>query len=186
MRLIFCFSLFLFPVLIFAQPSDIKQRPVVDYEDKSASTIGKPFPDFSVVTLDGKTVSEQALKGKVTLVNFWFEGCAPCRAELDALCKLYAKYKDNPNVELISFTKDDVEIAKKAVQKYNIPYVVCALPSKECNRLKYEQGSYPTNIIVDRSGNIAYFKSGGYVDKEKVEQYFEEVLKPKILELLAN
>ena len=179
----FCFSLF--PCLVFAQPNANKQRPTVDIEYDTDLAVGKQFLSFSAVTLDGETVNEQSLKGKVTLVNFWFEGCPPCVAEFDAISSLYCKYKDNPNIEVISFTKDDTEVARKAVKDHGIPYAVCALSSKECSRLKFEIGGYPANMIVDKQGNIVYLHTGGYADKEKAVSHILEVEK-KMLEELAK
>jgi peroxiredoxin len=41
---------------------------------------GAPSPAFSVRTIDGKTISSSELRGKVVVLNFWFIGCAVCRA----------------------------------------------------------------------------------------------------------
>ncbi|MGN6445789.1 TlpA family protein disulfide reductase [Amnibacterium sp.] len=48
---------------------------------------------FSGTTVDGSTFSSKQYLGKVLVVNFWYAGCPPCRAEaptLDALATRYA------------------------------------------------------------------------------------------------
>ena len=35
---------------------------------------------FTGELFDGKTVTAESLRGKPVLLNFWYAGCAPCRA----------------------------------------------------------------------------------------------------------
>jgi cytochrome oxidase Cu insertion factor (SCO1/SenC/PrrC family) len=74
--------------------------------------IGAPLPDFEAVDIDGRKVSASRLKGKVTVINFWFKECAPCVAEIPQLNQLVAKYGDE-EVNFIALSKD----AKAEVQK---------------------------------------------------------------------
>ncbi len=38
--------------------------------------------EFSGADGHGEQISEQQFRGSVTVVNFWYAGCAPCRAEI--------------------------------------------------------------------------------------------------------
>ncbi|MDR3324789.1 MAG: TlpA family protein disulfide reductase [Spirochaetaceae bacterium] len=40
----------------------------------------RPARDWTLKTLDGKTVSLTSLRGRVVFLNFWAAWCPPCRA----------------------------------------------------------------------------------------------------------
>ena len=58
----------------------------------ASSATQQAFPPM--VTLDGKPVSREQLRGKVVLINFWASWCAACRTELPSLERLAAKHRD--------------------------------------------------------------------------------------------
>ena len=143
---------------------------------------GKLYPSFTVVSLEGKTITEKELTGKVTIVNFWFHYCEPCVAEFDALNDLYRKLKDNPAFRFISFTSDSSDDAKESVGKYKLSFPICPVSEQECFRLNLNQG-FPTTIIIDKAGRMALLKSGGYTEKEKVLKDIA-IYEQKIMDLL--
>lgn len=57
-------------------------------------------------TVNGKQFSTASLKGKVILVDFWATWCAPCKAELPRVKKLYAQYKDK-GLEVVGVSCDN-------------------------------------------------------------------------------
>ena len=83
------------------------------------ANIGKQFPDFKVTGFDGNNFSNSDLKGKITLINFWFEGCHPCVAEFAALNNLFKKFYGNKSFNFVSFTFEDSSDIKKYLK--NIP-----------------------------------------------------------------
>lgn len=159
-------------------------QPDFDFEQRDSIfflKIGIPFPDFTLTNTSGDVFSEKDMKGKITVINFWFKSCIPCIAELSALNKLFLKFKDHPDFLLLSFTTDSHEIAKEAINKFNILFDVYPTTKKECDRL-FCMG-FPTSIIIDKLGTILFHHVGGHTEKEKVAEYFEE-LEDKIDNLL--
>ena len=175
MKSIFLFS-FLFLVLFsFAQTDTTKKIPVF----RETQVIGKPFPLFYVKS-GNATWTNDSLKGKVVFINFWFENCPPCVAEMGPLNELYQKLKGHPNVAFLSFSFESQEKLKALKTKYNIPYTVATINHGECYRLNQDHG-FPTSIILDKNGVIKFLKTGGYIDKEKVHKFITEEIYKKIL-----
>jgi thiol-disulfide isomerase/thioredoxin len=53
------------------------------------------IPELTMKTLDGRTITNKDLAGKVVVFNFWATWCPPCRAEIPDLIKLQEQYKDH-------------------------------------------------------------------------------------------
>jgi thiol-disulfide isomerase/thioredoxin len=137
------------------------------------------FRDFSGTTTAGKIFTQDSLKNKVTFINFWFEHCAPCIAEFDALNNLYNKYRNNPAFQFISVTYEKNEDIKRIARKYNMDYPVISMESDKIYQLIFNLG-FPTSIIVDQSGKISFIISGGFVEKERIQQAFDKIFSKQI------
>ena len=68
--------------------------------------VGKPFDLAFTDAISGSEISMKGLKGKVVVIDFWATWCGPCVAEMPALKKLYAEYKDK-GVEFIGVSLDN-------------------------------------------------------------------------------
>jgi len=53
------------------------------------------LPEFRAVTLDGRTVEPESLRGKVAVVDFWATWCGPCVEEMPGLRKIDRRYGDD-------------------------------------------------------------------------------------------
>lgn len=60
---------------------------------RTSALMGKPAPEFSYTTFDGKTVDLASLNGKPVMVNFWGSWCIPCKDEAPVLQKAWATYQ---------------------------------------------------------------------------------------------
>ena len=112
--------------------------------------------NFNLTTLDGKQINIDSLKGKPTLINFWFIKCSPCVAELPELNKLKTIFKDSINY--ISITYDTEIEVKEFLKTHKIDYelVVNAKPITDKLGLKW----FPRNIFLDKKGKIVKVESG--------------------------
>lgn len=132
---------------------------------------GKPAPDFTLRTLDGKKVSLSELKGKVVLVNFWATWCPPCREEMPLFEKVYKKYKDKGFEILAVSTDSSVEPVKKFVEEFNVSFPVL-LDDGKVSSLYSIQG-LPTSFLIDREGKVVKVRLGKY---KEIERDLKEIL----------
>jgi len=171
------------PGLLSAQAPAPPPASFPDTESVSKNSIGLFYPEFTATSLDGEVFTDKQLKEKVTVINFWFATCIPCIAEMEALNKLYEKFENNEKFRFLSFTFDKPEVAEKAVKKHAILFPVCSVNMEESKRLALNLG-FPTNIIVDQQGKMAFIKSGGKRDKEASAREVEKM--EKIIEQLLS
>ena len=146
------------------------------------AAFGHPYPEFKV-TNENKAVDNQSIKGKVVLINFWFEGCHPCMTEMDALNGLFKKLDSNKDFLFISLTWDEKETVKRVKEKYGLAFEVFSASAKECQRLNFGCG-YPTSIVLDKSGIVKYRHSGGSIKIEEANEFIEKTLMSEIQSLL--
>lgn len=140
--------------------------------------VGKPMP-FTVVTLDGKKVTNEMFEGKVILVDFWATWCAPCIQELPILKETYRKYKEK-GFEIVSISVDEELDALTAfLENQPLPWVVASdvktveadLPSPA---EQYGISSIPAMILVGKDGKVIAPQIRG----EEVEEKLAELLGP--------
>lgn len=117
-------------------------------------------PNFKMTDLNGNEISSENTKGKVVVLNFWFTACKPCVAEIPELNEVYEKYKDNTEVVFAAVTFDNEKVVQPFLKKFPLHYPVVANANDICDSFKIM--GYPTNIVLDKKGNIYDKKVGGF------------------------
>jgi peroxiredoxin len=112
---------------------------------------GQRAPGFDLPLLDGGTVSLDALRGKVVLVNFWATWCAPCEAEMPAMQRLYESLRER-GFELVAISvdagRDEVETFRERIP---ITFPIALDPEKRAAGA-YQSHRFPESFLVDREG----------------------------------
>lgn len=136
--------------------------------------VGDRFPDFSATDISGKSWNNADVNGKVMVLNLWFTGCGPCRAEMPEL----SSWKDKmPDVMFFSSTYETPEVARQVLDKVIFNWIPLVNDSQFKN---YIGGNgYPLTIVVDKDGKIAAFEYGTSPEQRAR-------LKNKILELRSG
>ena len=74
---------------------------------------------FAFVNQDGQVFSQENIKGKVAIVNFFFTTCTSvCPRMNNNLKPAYEAFKNNPNVLLLSFTSDPQRDSTSVLKRY--------------------------------------------------------------------
>lgn len=145
--------------------------------------VGCKAPDFKVKSIEGVELSLDQLKGKVIVINFWFEGCAPCIAELPALNRLEEEY-ESKDVVFIAFSRDNALLIKDFLETRTFNYHIVSSDYNLTNDFCII-GGWPTNMVLDKNGILRQIFSGGHVD-EKANAYAYDKMKPIIDEYLFD
>lgn len=121
---------------------------------------GRPAPDFSGFTTDGKKVALSDLKGKAVYIDVWATWCAPCVAEIPFSKKLQKKFSPNDPVVFLNVSVDQNQVAWKKMVLADAGWkgthiVVPPVDGPSPVMSKYMIWGIPRFMLIDRSGNIA-------------------------------
>jgi len=119
----------------------------------------EPAPRFTAKTLDGEKFSNESLKGKVVLVQFWATWCQYCRRDQPSVDAIIGDYADKGLVVLAV----NVGEPKRKVKQYLAESPrACRIVLMEDTNLAalYAAKSYPLYVLIDREGNIAGRQNG--------------------------
>ena len=111
-------------------------------------------PDFTLQSLDGKTVRLSDFRGKAVLLNFWATWCSPCKIEMPWFVELQKQYGPE-GLQVVGVAMDDAstkEIADFA-KEMGVNYPV--LIGKESVGDAYGGVQFlPENFYIDRNGKV--------------------------------
>jgi thiol-disulfide isomerase/thioredoxin len=123
-----------------------------------ASNRGKAV-SWAGVTDHGDVLSSSNLSGIVTVINFWYAGCAPCRAEAKDLEKLYQKYLPK-KVQFVGVNvRDTAGTALAFDRAFGMSYPSIIDNNTGSVVLAFtgvvSPQAVPTTLVVDRNGRVA-------------------------------
>ena len=142
--------------------------------EKSTVQIGDIAPDFSAQNPEGKTLTLNDVKGKVTIIDFWASWCGPCRHENPNVVKMYNKYHAK-GLEIIGVSLDregqkDRWIQAIADDKLSWHHVSNLQFWQEPIARLYNVRSIPSTYILDQEGKIVAKDLRGQALENKVAE----------------
>jgi len=123
---------------------------------------GFQAPDFSVTDSNGQLVRLSDLRGRPVLLNIWASWCAPCRAEMPAMQRLYQDYQQR-GFEILAVnltTQDTPEKALAFANELGLTFPILFDSEGEAARL-YQVQSLPSSFFIDEQGIIRDVVIGG-------------------------
>ena len=163
------------PLIVFIVLGVVLYRGLsLNPQDLPSALVGKPMPVFNLPALKNpeRDLTEQALKGHISLVNVWGTWCPSCRYEHPYLVDL-AK-SDRFKLYGINW-KDDRDLAKEWLVKLGDPYQFSIFD--EFGKLAIDLGVYaaPETFVVDKQG-IIRMRFAGPIDANVWREKFEPVI----------
>jgi peroxiredoxin len=135
---------------------------------------GTVAPDFTLVTLDGKSVTLSDYRGKIVFLNFWATWCPPCVREMPSMENLHRAMKNHDFAILaVSIDMKSTYHVKSFIEKRKYSFPIMHDVSKDVAR-SYVVSGIPTTFIIDKKGVIEERLVGGRMwDSDKVVNYFK-------------
>ncbi|WP_415855610.1 TlpA family protein disulfide reductase [Sinomonas sp. G460-2] len=118
----------------------------------------KPPVSFKGTLYDGTSVDSASFAGHVTVLNFWFAACAPCRVEAPSLKQLHDEYSPKGVVFYGVNLRDEKGTADAFEQNFGITYpsfndqdgrVLLAVSGM------VPPGAVPTTLVLDKQGRVS-------------------------------
>ncbi len=125
----------------------------------AASKEKEPAPRFSATTTSGEKFTNDSIKGKVVLLEFWTTWCGFCADEAAFVDKIGRELSPKGLILLAI----DVGESKKTVKKYLEQHPRdCKIVLMEETNLAamYQATVYPIYVVIDRDGYIVGTQRG--------------------------
>jgi len=142
---------------------------------------GEPI-EFTGETVEGDAFDSADTLGEVTVVNFWYAGCAPCRVESPILEEVHQGYEsDAADVAFIGVNvRDQAGTAASFEKKYGVSFPsILDVESGEAQLAfagPVPPAAVPTTIVLDREGRVAARVLGQLTEASILESLVDRVL----------
>jgi thiol-disulfide isomerase/thioredoxin len=115
--------------------------------------VGQLAPDFTLQSLDGKTIRLSAFRGHPVWINFWASWCPPCRDEMPRLEGVYLTHVADGLVILGVAVHDSPADAGAFVKEVGVTYpIVLDEPGKVADQ--FRAVALPVQYWLDRDGIV--------------------------------
>jgi len=141
-------------------------------EIPTAPEVDAYAPDFSLPSLNDKTIHLSDYQGKVVLLNFWAVWCPPCRQEMPSIQQAYEQY--GSDLVVLSVNAGDAKTdAIDFKEEFGLTFEI-VLDSDYAVQDLFRVRGLPTTLIIDQQGIIQVVHIG-FMDDSQLDGYLDQV-----------
>jgi peroxiredoxin len=146
-----------------------QERDVIGGKKEPSRFVGMKAKDFKASTFEGKSTSLEALRGKLTLIDFWESWCSYCIMAMPGLNDLYKRYHER-GLNIIGVVTENQEKVQQIVLKQKIRYP--NVYAKKEVLEQYRVHARPRYLLINEAGTIV---ADDNLDKiiTEIETYFK-------------
>lgn len=141
----------------------------------TSDTIYHTIPDFSLVDQDSSIITQDILRGKIAVADFFFTSCPTiCPVMKVQMLRVYQKYQGNPEVVLMSHSIDPefdtVAVLRDFAERLEVTSTTWHfLTGKKEEIYKLGENGYIVTASEDAAAPGGFIHSGAFVliDKDK-------------------
>jgi cytochrome oxidase Cu insertion factor (SCO1/SenC/PrrC family) len=123
------------------------------------------LPPFDLRDLSGKRVTSAGLKGKPTLINFFFSTCVPCILEVKPLNQFAV---ERPKMNFLAVTFDEPATAREFAQRFGFRWRIVPGARDFIDLVRVK--NYPMMALFDANGRLLGTRNGGARDEFEAAQ----------------
>ena len=119
----------------------------------------EPAPRFRAKTMDGETITNDSIQGKVVLLQFWATWCQYCKRDMPALESIGHDFSSQG----LMILGVNVGESKKKVKQFleQSPRSSKVVLMEDTNLAAvFEAKSFPLYVLIDRNGKLAGTQTG--------------------------
>jgi len=115
--------------------------------------------EFRAEDIDGDTVSSADLRGDVVVLNFWYAGCPPCRAEAEYLNTVHDEFAGQDVAFIGVNVRDEKGTAEAFERTFGVDYPTVLDQRSGTMQLalsgQIAPNAVPATIVLDKQGRVA-------------------------------
>src|SRR5713226_5643752 len=119
----------------------------------------EPAPRFNATTTTGEKFTNDSIKGKVVLLEFWTTWCGFCADEAAFVDKIGHELADKGLILLAINVGESKKTVKKDLEQHPRSCMIVMMEDTNLAAM-YQATVYPIYVVIDRDGNIATTQRG--------------------------
>ncbi len=140
---------------------------------------GQVAHDFTLQSLDGRTVHLSDYRGKAVLLNFWATWCEPCKIEMPWFVDMQKQYAPQ-GLQIVGVAMDDADVADIArfAKDMNIDYPILVGKESVRDDIASAYGGVqflPETFFISRDG-VVTGKVFGLKSRSEIEDEIKKIL----------
>jgi len=134
------------------------------------TNVGNRAPDFTLKSIDGKSVTLSGLQGKKVILNFWAVWCEPCKKEMPYIQEVHEAWSDKGVVVLAVAVNQNQYLDGVKLYITDNKYSFTVLFDAEGKaRQLYQVSEIPKTVFIDEDGIVRHVRLGDFASQQQIE-----------------